>query len=81
MTAETSDASGWISTAEASRRLGVGLRTLYRMIDGGELPAYKLGRVIRIREQDLEAFVEGCRIEPGALSHLYPPSAGHDEGS
>lgn len=68
--------SGWVGTHEASRRLGIGLRTLYRLIDAGELPAYKLGRVIRLRENDLETYVEACRIEPGELSHLYPASAG-----
>jgi excisionase family DNA binding protein len=34
---------------EVSVRLGVTLRTLYRLIDEGRLPAYKMGRVIRLR--------------------------------
>lgn len=62
----------WLSTAEASRRLGIGLRTLYRLIDEGRLPAYKFGRVIRLQQQEVEDFIERARIKPGELEHLYP---------
>jgi excisionase family DNA binding protein len=64
----------WLSTREASERLGVTLRTLYRFIDEGQLAAYKFGRVIRIKEGDVERFIEGARIAPGSLEHLYPES-------
>lgn len=62
----------WLSTQDAARRLGVTPRTLYRFIDQGELPAYRLGRVIRLKADDVDAFIEGSRIEPGTLEHLYP---------
>ena len=62
----------WMSTRETAERLGVTLRTLYRFIDEGQIAAYKLGRVIRLKEPDVDAFIEGARIEPGALDHLYP---------
>lgn len=62
----------WVGTAEASDRLGVTLRTLYRLVDEGRLPAYKIGRVIRLKETDIDAFIEGARIQPGTLAHLYP---------
>jgi excisionase family DNA binding protein len=63
----------WLSTKSASEFLSVNLRTLYRLIDEGELPAYRIGRVIRLKEAEVVAFVEAARIEPGALVHLYPP--------
>lgn len=62
----------WLSTKEASELLGVNLRTLYRFIDEGELPAYKFGRVIRLKEDDVDTFIERARIAPGSLEHLYP---------
>jgi excisionase family DNA binding protein len=65
----------WLSTQEAARRLGVTPRTLYRFIDQGELPAYRLGRVIRLKADDVDAFIEGSRIEPGTLEHLYPDTS------
>ena len=63
---------GWISTEEASRHVGIGLRTLYRLIDAGEIPAYKVGRVIRLRQDEVDAWIESVKVKPGALGHLYP---------
>lgn len=68
----------WLSTAEAANRLGVTPRTLYRFIDEGQLPAYRFGRVIRLKSHEVDAFIESCRIEPGSLEHLYPDAAEHD---
>lgn len=45
-----------MTTAEAADHLGVNLRTLYRLIDEGALPAYKLGRLIRLRTSEVEAY-------------------------
>src|SRR5436305_15289705 len=61
----------WMSTGEAARRLGVTVRTLYRLTDEGELPAYKFGRVIRLQEHEADDFIAQSRIEPGKLRHLY----------
>ena len=66
----------WLSTQDAAKRLGITPRTLYRFIDQGELPAYRLGRVIRLKQEDVDQFIEGSRIEPGSLEHLYPESSG-----
>lgn len=69
----------WLSTAEASKRLGITPRTLYRLIDGGQLPAYRFGRVIRLQEAEVDAFIQASRIQPGTLEHLYPDSAPDDD--
>jgi excisionase family DNA binding protein len=63
-----------MSTQDAAKRLGVTSRTLYRFIDQGELPAYRLGRVIRLKLDEVDAFIESSRIQPGSLEHLYPDS-------
>ena len=65
-------ASEWVSTTAACEELGITLRTLYRLIDEGQLAAFRMGRVFRIRREDLDAFVEGTRVAPGSLAHLYP---------
>jgi excisionase family DNA binding protein len=62
----------WLSTADAAKRLGITPRTLYRFIDQGDLPAYRFGRVIRLKREEVDTFIEACRIEPGTLEHLYP---------
>lgn len=75
-----SDAPHWLSSGEAARRLGVTTRTLYRFVDEGQLPAYRFGRVIRLTEREVDAFIESCRIQPGTLEHLYPdPVSGTDD--
>ena len=65
----------WLSTQDAARRLGITPRTLYRFIDLGDLPAYRLGRVIRLKADDVDAFIEASRIAPGSLEHLYPDTS------
>ena len=56
-----------MSTAEVTAVLGITLRTLYRLIDEGELPAYKMGRLIRLRTAEVEAYrdAHGGWAEPG----------------
>lgn len=71
----------WLSTAEAAYRLGITPRTLYRFIDEGQLPAYRFGRVIRLKEDEVDSFIETCRIEPGSLEHLYPETVGSNDRS
>jgi excisionase family DNA binding protein len=69
------DETKWLSTQEAARRLGITPRTLYRFIDHGELPAYRFGRVIRLRAHEVDDFIGRSRIKPGELEHLYPEPA------
>ena len=72
------DEGAWLSTNEAAARLGITLRSLYRFIDEGDLAAYKFGRVIRLKGDDVARYIESCRIRPGQLEHLYPPLKGGD---
>ena len=66
----------WLSTAAAAKRLGITPRTLYRFIDEGQLPAYRFGRVIRLKTTDVDVYIETCLIEPGSMAHLYPETVG-----
>jgi excisionase family DNA binding protein len=64
----------YLSSKEAAERLQITLRTLYRLIDEGQLCAYKFGRVIRLKAVDVDEFVKSAQIKPGDLKHLYPDS-------
>ena len=71
------DETEWLSTQEAARRLGITPRTLYRFIDHGELPAYRFGRVIRLRSHEVDEFIN--RSHPARRAeHL--PRAGRPGG-
>ena len=74
----TSADGDWLSTKEAAAALGLTPRTLYRLIDEGQLPAYRFGRVIRLKQSKIDVFVGDSRIEPGSLEHLYPEAAPTD---
>lgn len=60
------------SGARRGRRLGVVDRTFHRLIDHGDLLAYRIGRLIRVRRQDLDGFLAENRVAPGGIRHLYP---------
>ena len=64
----------WFSVRDASRYLGIHQRTLYSLIDKGDVPAYKFGRVIRLRRHEVEAFLERQRVAPGSLRHVLDKS-------
>lgn len=51
----------FVTAQEASEYLRVGKSTIYRAIESGELPAYKIGHY-RIRWSDLEAWVETYKV-------------------
>ncbi len=57
----------WLSTGEAARRLGLSVPALRGLIESGQLEAFRFGRVVRIKEPDLAACIERCRIKPGEL--------------
>ena len=42
----------------------------YLLINAGEIPAYKIGRVIRLRRVEVDDFIERSRVGPGELDHL-----------
>ena len=47
---------------EASNTIGVSRRTIYRKIESGELPAYRIGGSLRIRWADMERWLDGCKV-------------------
>lgn len=71
----------WLSTADAAKALGITTRTLYRFINQGDLPAYRFGRVIRVKRVDVDEFIESSRIQPGTLDHLSPDASPGDENA
>jgi len=55
----------WFTADELVRWLGLGRTKTYEMLRSGEIPSYKIGRVRRIRRQDLEVWLERNRFRPG----------------
>jgi excisionase family DNA binding protein len=52
-----------ISPKELSRLLKVSLPWPYIMVKRGQLPHYKMGKVIRFKWSDIENYLERSRVE------------------
>jgi excisionase family DNA binding protein len=44
-----------LNARQAANRLGVAARELYRLVEAGELAAYKVGRDLRLRAEDVDS--------------------------
>jgi excisionase family DNA binding protein len=60
----------FMTTEEVLEYLQVNLRTVYRLIKAGRIPAVRVGRQWRFRKRDIDAWLDGQRA-PGL-----PPPAG-----
>ena len=52
---------GFLTTEEVLDYLQVNLRTVYRLIKAGKIPAVRVGRQWRFRKRDIDAWLESQR--------------------
>jgi excisionase family DNA binding protein len=55
---------GLISVREVARQLGVHPETIRRLIHDGRLDAVRVGRVLRVPREAVEAFLAQQRVKP-----------------
>jgi excisionase family DNA binding protein len=53
----TAEPSEWIDVRAAGRMLGVGSRMVQRLASSGDLPSSRVGRRLRLRRVDVEAYL------------------------
>lgn len=51
-------ASRFMTVGEVAALLRVSAMTVYRRINAGELPAVRIGRSFRVREEDLDRYLD-----------------------
>ena len=56
----------FLTTEEVLDYLQVNLRTVYRLIKAGKIPAVRVGRQWRFRKRDIDAWLDGQRTAPAA---------------
>ena len=56
---------GFLTTEEVLEYLQVNLRTVYRLIKAGDLPAVRVGRSFRVRDVDVDAYLESRYTQAG----------------
>jgi excisionase family DNA binding protein len=66
----------FLTTEEVLEYLQVNLRTVYRLIKAGKIPAVRVGRQWRFRKRDIDAWLDSQRLRGGAraASAALPPS-------
>jgi len=52
---------GLLSIPEVCQELGMGKSWVYRRLKSGDIPSIKLGRSIKVKRADLEAYLETMR--------------------
>lgn len=55
----------WFSAEDLRRWLGLGKTKTQELLQTGEIPSYRIGRIRRIRRDDIERFLERNRSELG----------------
>ena len=56
-----------LSIPELCQELGMGKSWVYRRLRSGEIPSVKLGRSIKVKQADLEEYLENHRFRPSDL--------------
>lgn len=56
-----------MTVEEAAERLRVDPKTVYRLINMGELKAILIGRVYRVEEEDLDEFKQQAKLKTQRL--------------
>lgn len=51
------DNEALLTVAEVARELRVSTMTVYRLVQAGELPAFRIGKNYRIKRNDLDAYL------------------------
>lgn len=61
MASKPTPSSPLLRVPEVADRLGLSTKTIWRLIDGGELHRHRIGRAVRVSEEDLAAYLKSCR--------------------
>jgi excisionase family DNA binding protein len=69
----------FLTTEEVLDYLQVNLRTVYRLIKAGKIPAVRVGRQWRFRKRDIDAWLESSRPASGGLMLPEDHRAGNGE--
>ncbi len=62
---DPSSGSDFLTVAEVARALRVSNMTVYRLVNAGQLPAVRVGRSYRIREDDVRRYLQVRYMDTG----------------
>jgi len=59
------DASHFLTVQEVAAMMRVSAMTVYRLIKAGDLPAVRVGRSYRVRDVDVDAYLQSRYTQAG----------------
>lgn len=59
-TLESSIYPALLKPQDIAQRLNISRAMAYKLLATGELPTVRMGRIVRVREADLEAYIQKC---------------------
>ncbi len=65
MVQSTQGAVRYLTVAEVARMLRVSNMTVYRLVNAGELPALRIGKSYRLREEDVDKYLADRYTQAG----------------
>lgn len=77
MTTQSSDGAVLLDVAGAAAHLGVGEAFVRRLVLEKRVRYYKLGKFVRFRQDDLDAFVTAGQVEPRRPARVHVGSTRH----
>jgi excisionase family DNA binding protein len=70
----------FLTTEEVLEYLQVNLRTVYRLIKAGKIPAVRVGRQWRFRKRDIDAWLDSQRTQSGGAAATAPVTPATRQG-
>lgn len=62
----------WLTPEDVAGELRVNRMTVYRMLEAGTIPAYRFGRLYRVKPEDLDAYIRDSRVNPAGCRSDVP---------
>jgi excisionase family DNA binding protein len=62
MTQETRSFPEYLKIEDISTYLNIKSKTLYAMVESGDIPHYKIGRLIRFKREDVDLWMEEKKV-------------------
>jgi excisionase family DNA binding protein len=70
---------GLLTAAQVAERLGMATGTVVDWAEAGKVPGFRVGRALRFRWSEVEAWLEAQRFGPGAAATPAPATGGGDD--
>jgi len=64
ITSNSPNQGSLLTASDVAKRLSISCSQAYRMMQNQEIGTVRLGRMVRVKESDLEAFIQSRSIPP-----------------